>query len=154
MPSPIAAWLGAHGVKALPGYSLFLLPWIGTKSATGFTNRAQSSSYFSGGELLSSSLQNDEFTEDLWLDTGTYKIAHIYRKGTDMGIHSLQLNAVEKGTVDAYNAAASSNNYTEVTGVVLTAGLYTFKVKMATKNASSTAYYGAVNSSAWIRTGA
>jgi hypothetical protein len=128
------------------------LPISGTKTATGFTTRAQSASVVGMGYLRNAGAQNDEFTDDFWLDTGTWKAAAIYNKNTDEGIFSILFNGVSQGTVDAY-AAVSDNNYSELAGlVVATAAITTVKVATTSKNGSSSGYFNYINSVALIRT--
>jgi hypothetical protein len=139
-----------------PGYTWQYLPWMGSKTNTLWSSRLQSNAQIGGGYLRTDTgAQNNEISWDIWLDVGTYKYAQIYNKNTDEGIYSVQLDGVEKGTIDAYAAAPANNAYTEITGItVSTAGVKNFKLKMATKNASSSAYNAYINSVAWIRTGA
>lgn len=154
MPSAIAGWLRNRGVVATPGYTVAIVPWAGSKTNTNFNTRAQDSTSLGGGILRNGGLQNAEVTWDVWLDAGTYKFALVYRKDTDAGIYTVTLNAVSQGTIDAYNAAGSFNNYSELTGLTVAAGLKELKLAILTKNASSTNYWAQVQSIALIRTGA
>lgn len=153
MPTAVVGTLGRRGTAATPGYSVFIVPWAGSKANTTFDTRAQASSNLGGGRLESSGAQNSEVSWDIWLDAGTYKFALLHTQADNAGIYSVQLDTVEKGTIDGYNAVATVV-YSEVTGIAVTAGLKTFKLKMATKHASSTSYQARVHSCAWIRTGA
>jgi len=149
-------WLTASSASAsaTPGFSVFITPWMGTKSNTLFATRTQSSAELGGGRLdTATTAQNNLFTQDQWLDTGTYKVALLCATGTDRGIFNITgINGTQ--TVDSYAGAAADNAYTEVTGIVVTSGLKTVQVSMATKNASSSAYGGSLQSLALIRTGA
>lgn len=140
-----------------PGYTWEWIPWMGSKAHTGWdiSNRQQGSGYLGGGRLRNDAGAQNSYIEcDTWQDTGTYKYAHIYNKNADEGTYSIRIDGVEKGTIDAYNAAASDNNYSEVTAItVATAGVKTFRLQMATKNASSSGYWAYVQSTKWIRTG-
>lgn len=148
-------WVRNRGITALPGYFIAAnAPWGGTKSNTLFATSSQSSARLGGGSLdTDTTAQNNLFTEDRWADDGTYKLALIYAKGTDQGIHNFT-GASGTQTVDAYAAAASENNYSEVTAIAVTKGLKTIQDQMATKNASSTAFGGKVNTWAYVRTAA
>lgn len=155
MPTSISAWFNTRGIAATPGYSVFILPWAGVKAHSGWETRDQGSALLGGGWLRSSGTQNNYIEWDIWLEAGTYKCALIYRRNTDAGIFHIQLDGVDKGTVDSYAAAFDNNNYTEVGSIaVASAGLKTFTLKMASKNASSSNYAGNIQSCAWIRTGA
>jgi len=155
MPTSVVHFFRQRGVAATPGYSIFLTPWVGIKAATGFDTRFQTSAALGGGTWYNSGgAQNDEWTLDKWFDAGTYKAALLYYKASSQGIHSIQLDGVEQGQIDGYAAGASQNNYSEITGLSVTAGLKVIKDKIATKNASSSAYYGTSATLSWIRTGA
>ncbi len=143
------------GGSDTPGYTWIYLPWMGTKSNTGWATRTQSSTELGGGRLVTDNTnQNNLFTVDIWMDVGTYKAALVHGKNTTFGIVNLTgINGTQ--TFDGYNGSATSNNYTEVTGIaVATAGVKTLTFTMATKNASASAYGAALNSIALIRTGA
>ena len=86
-------------------------------------------------------------------DAGTFKLAVIHSVGTDQGIHNFT-GVSGTQTVDGYAGVGAANTYTEVTGIAVTAGLKTIQDSMATKNASSSAYGGKVNTWAYVRTGA
>lgn len=75
---------------------------------------------------------------------GTYTITLMHVKNTDHGIYSVQVDAVEVGTVDGYNGSRSPQSIGSVTGVAIATGKHTLRLKMATKNASSSNYYGEV----------
>lgn len=153
MPTPVVHLFRSRGVVATPGYSVFALPWAATKTNTNWATRTQSSGELGGGYLQTdSTAQNNLFTNDHWLDAGTHKWAQINDQNTDQGIYNITgINGTQ--TVDGYGALAS-NVYTEVTSITVTAGVKTVTVTMATKNASSSAYGGRLQSYAAIRTGA
>lgn len=101
----------------------------------------------------STGAQNAEFTYDQAMSAGTWSVFVIHIKGTDRGIISVQIDSVEVGTIDTYNGSLSRNQVGSVTGISVAAtGQKEIKLKMATKNASSSSYYGTVNLITWIRT--
>ena len=154
------AWIRTGGTPSTPGgtdtpgYTWEWIPWMASKSNTTFDTRAQSSVQFGGGYLTNSGgAQNSEVVTDFWEDTGTFTYGQVYGGGTDAGICHIRIDDVDKGTIDGYNAG--NNAYGTVVGVTNgTAGVKKFAVKMATKNASSTSFYGQLNSAKWTRTGA
>lgn len=154
MPIVLQHFLMVGGIAATPGYFWARTPFAGTKSNTNWATRTQSSSALAGGRLdTDSTAQNNLFTQDDWLDDGTYKIALIHQVDTDQGIYNITgINGTQ--TVDGYAAGAAFNTYTEVSGITVTAGLKTVQVSMATKNASASAYGGELNTYAIVRTGA
>lgn len=156
MPTPVVHVFRSRGIAALPGYSVFIEPWAGLKTSSGGApTRTQSSAALGGGYYGTGVTTVNNYIEtDIWLDVGTYKVALIYHKDTDAGIYDIQLDGVSKGTVDGYAAAATNNNYSEVTGIAVTKGLKVLKLNMGSKNASSSAYGMYLQSVAWIWTGA
>lgn len=136
-----------------PGYTVELVPWMGTKANTNWATRTQVSSVLGGGRLdTDTTAQNNLFTNDIWADAGTYQVVVIHDTDTDQGIHNIT-GVSGTQTVDAY-AAAASNVVSTTTGIAVTAGVKTMQDSMATKNASASAYGGKLNSIKWIRTGA
>lgn len=148
-------WVRNRGTAALPGYFISDTPWAGVKTVTASESRAQQSTSLSGGLFRpGTGAQNDEYTRDLQFQDGTYKIAQIGEKNTNRGIASVQLDGVEKASIDWYNAASADAQYQEVTGIALTAGLKVAKTAGTTKNASSSGYVLFISTEAWVRTGA
>ena len=123
------------------------------KSTTGFTY--STSSNYRLGFVAQSSAQNDEIVFPVGLQAGTYRLEFLYGKGSNCGIATFYLDATSLGTIDTYNAATSYNDASAITSItVATSGWYDFKIKMATKNGSSSGYvcrWQAVN---LVRTGA
>jgi hypothetical protein len=104
------------------------------------------SSMIRNGRKRSSGTQNDEINFDVTLGAGTWDIEILHNTGTNLGIYSVQLDSVEVGTIDGYSGASVYNVRSSVTGVsVATAGKKRLKLKMATKNASSSSYYGSIS---------
>lgn len=140
-----------------PGFTWMYVPWMGVKSATGFSIRQQSSTLMGAGYWCAANpgTINDEWTVDIWLEAGTYKYTEFSVTDANGGISTYSLNGTSIGTIDHYNAVGADNVYTEITGIVIaTAGVYTFKDKMASKNGASGGYMHRAQSAAFIRTGA
>lgn len=157
MPSAIAGlgWWRVRGVTALPGYSLFRTPWSTSNySTTGTWTPNQNSGFLGGGQYYNTPAQNDQFTNNEWLNNGTYKISVLYIQSTDKAIMTWKIAGSSVGTIDAYNASNLNNIYAEITGITVVAGLSTVQVIAATKNASSSNYYIQMHTYALIRTGA
>jgi hypothetical protein len=97
------------------------------------------------GTKDSGGAQNSEISWDLIIPAGTWRIDVMHRKGSDRGVYSVQIDAVEQGTIDGYAAATAYNQTGSVTGIaVATTDKHTLKLKMATKNASSSSYVGSI----------
>lgn len=102
-----------------------------------------------GAQKESSAAQNDEICFDVVLAKGTWTVELMHNKYTDRGIYSVQFDTVEKGTIDGYNASQQYNVRSTVTGITVSAtAKIRLKLKMATKNASSSNYRGSIN---WIQ---
>ncbi len=157
MPLNVVHFYAGSGVLTTPGYSIFLTPWMDKGKAVVGTSPTlnQTSAALGGGNIFENPPAiNDSVSWDIWLDTGTYKLSLIHTTQNDIGIYSMQLNSVAQGTIDGYAAGATGNVYTEITGIAVTSGSKTFKFLMSSKNASSSNYKYAVNTIAWLRTGA
>lgn len=95
------------------------------------------------GTKNSSGAQNDEINFDVILSAGTWTVELIHATGANRGIYSIQFDGVEKGTIDGYNAGGATNVRSSVGSItVSTPGKVRLKIKMATKNASSSSYFG------------
>lgn len=145
-----------RGVAATPGYFIASTPFAGVKSTVGNHGRFQDSTYLAGGSVGNNAgaAVNDEWLEDHWLSTGTYKAALITDKDINRGIAHIRSNGADLGTVDMYSAASLTNQYAEVTGIAVVAGLKVVGTKIASKNASSSSYYFFVQTLSLVRTGA
>lgn len=145
---------GPGGTIALPGYSVFILPWAAHKSNVGTVSRFQNSGMLGGGQTaVTGSGASNSIGWDIYLEAGTYKFALLHGKEPDVGIYSPQFSGVSQGLIDGYAAAQALNTYSEITGIVVTAGLKTFTLGCPTKNASASDYSLRFHALAWIRTG-
>lgn len=127
--------------------------WQASFANTNWSTRVNDANQLGMGRLASSGAQNDEVSWQVWMDVGTWKFSLVHNTGAILGIYSVRLDGVEQGTIDGYAGAGASNVYSEVTGIsVTTAGVKTLALRMATKNASSTQYYGLIQSIALIKT--
>lgn len=85
--------------------------------------------------------QNDEISWDVTLAAGTWTLDFYYTQSAAGGIATITLGAISVGTVDTYNASTVKNVHTAITAIAVgTTQKYRLKFKMATKNASSTAF--------------
>lgn len=152
----------ATGVKWSPplagsssgGSNVHLDPFLGPDGQTNWSTVFFTSTRFHGAFIYSTgAVANDEMYWDVYLAAGTFKFKMLHEKDTDRGIYSIQIDGVEVGTIDGYAASSTSNVQTTVTGIVVaTAGLKRLKLKMATKNASSSGYRGSIQAAALRRT--
>ena len=132
-----------------------IVPWGQPKSTVGGFTRGQANTYFGGGSSYGSGAQNDEVTWDVLLDSGTWQLTHIDQKLFNRGIVTYYLDATSLGTQDWYNATQVAPFVATITGItVATAGWYTLKLKVESKNASSSAYYWSAVYLVLQRTGA
>ena len=104
--------------------------------------------------------QNNEVVFELPrpLLAGTWTIVLCHRQGTALGIYTVSVSPDASAwtnltTIDGY-AGAGASTRSAVTGLTIAAGMQFIRLKMATKNASSSAYQGLVNFLAGMRTGA
>ena len=108
---------------------------------------------FYGGYNLSSGAQNDEIAWDVVLSAGTWTIQLTHYTINSGGIYSVRIDGVEVGTIDGYVDPGGPNAVGLIPGVVIaTTGKKRVSLKMATKHASSSNYYGLVQHVQFRRT--
>lgn len=97
------------------------------------------------GYKLSGGNQNDEINWDVVLAAGTWTFELLHVKAANFGIYSVQLDGVEKGTIDGYNSSTQYNQRTAVSSIaVATTAKIRVKLKMTSKNVGSSGYYGCI----------
>jgi hypothetical protein len=141
----------AWTAPVLPRY-VFVVGVSAPSATTGFTANVDLSSQF-GDYRISTSAQNDTITWPVTLDAGTYTLTLIHSKGTSRGIYTIKIDGSSVGTIDGYNGS-TTNNVTDLASIAVTGGYHTVEFLMATKNGSSSAYYGIINGFSLTRTGA
>jgi hypothetical protein len=131
-------------------HAVFCAPNSGTWTST----IAGAGSYMMGGFRFGASTINNESTWTVPLQAGTYTFGLVHRKDTNRGIYTVSLDGSTIATIDGYNATGLET-FTETTGVTIaTDGSHSLRFLMASKNASSSAYFGAIEGFFFARTGA
>lgn len=140
--------------------------------ATSFSVLAGSASYadwnFNGHELnngryfghrrLSGAIQNSYVTFLLpWLAPGVWNITIHHYPGTDRGTYFIAVSAdglawSELGKIDGYVASSPRAARSTITGVVIPERTRFIRVKMESKNASSTGYFGDISMVSGVQT--
>lgn len=127
----------------MPATPNIFLPCLQTPiNAVNFPAAAAQSAAWLVGELVSDGTQNAEVSFDFYSEAGTYDLILLHRRNTNRGIYTLQVDGATVATVDGYSGSASAIR-TVTSGVVLTDGQHRLRVLMATKNASSSSFFGA-----------
>lgn len=137
-----------------------LLPWVvdvdvfpAAISNTNWDTITLATVYLYGAGKLSSGAQNDEIAWDIVLAAGTWTLELIHTKNTNLGIYTVSLDGTTIGTIDGYNGSAANNSRGSITGIAVAAsGKTRLKLKMATKNASSSSYFGLIHALQMRRT--
>lgn len=128
--------------------------WVGHKSSVGTPTRANASTYLGMGYLLIPNAQNNEAVWPLYLDSVTWKVAHVHIDDPSYGIATFIFDGTTIGTIDYYAGAGAINQYDEITGYAqATPKAGDLTIRAATKNASSSGYALEMISIALIRTG-
>jgi hypothetical protein len=79
------------------------------------------------------------------LRAGIWDLELLHAKGVNRGIYSVRRDDVEVGTIDGYAGGLTTNVYSTITGIVVPwSGTHKIGLVMATKNGSSSAYYGTI----------
>jgi hypothetical protein len=112
---------------------------------------AFSAAYLMNLRVMSDGNQNDEIWFLETLLAGTYTFELWSYRSTDIGIYSVYFGNRLVGTLDGYGAGAAL--VSSITGIkVDSSGDVAIKLKMATKNASSSDYLGAITAIVLTRT--
>lgn len=120
---------------------------------TNWNSPAATVAHVYNGQMASSGAQNDEIGWDIMLPAGTWTFELIHAKSTDRGIYTVALDGSSVGTIDGYNNPSLVNQRSQITGIVAaTSEQVRLTLTMATKNASSSAYFGGINHLQFKRT--
>lgn len=127
-------------------------------SQTNFDSVSYSSAKPKGYTRFTSGAQNAEvvFGRE-YFEAGTYVPIVVHFSGTNRGIYTVSISEdaaawTDIGTVDGY-AASGIATRSEVAAVSIAEGRYFVRLKMATKNASSSSYLGDLTEVMFTRTG-
>jgi spore cortex formation protein SpoVR/YcgB (stage V sporulation) len=89
----------------------------------------------------STTADGDEIVYKVYLSAGTYQLSTIGLHHTDSGIIKIYLNTDLIDTIDQYSAAPSQANQIKLTSVTVSDNaIYSLKIKLDGKNASSSDY--------------
>jgi len=128
-------------------------------SATNFSTATQSNSRYLAGYQTSTGAQNAEVVYRLRgpLAAGTWSIRLAHSTNTSNGIYTIATSTdgsswTDLTTIDGYAAALDPDVITDATGLTVPAGTAYIRLKMATKNASSSNYYGVFSALTGVRT--
>lgn len=111
----------------------------GTQDKT-FSYTVNTSYEFARYASISSAAQNDVYELSFILKAGSYNLTFLYDKGTTRGIASIYLDDSLIGSIDCYNGSTVAVNRTSYIITISKSGVHTLKIKMLSKNASSTGY--------------
>ena len=121
------------------------IPVVFADSATNWNTLSMSTSFMFGTVLQSSSAQNATITYSFWAPKGAFTLSLMHRKTSQAGIYSVSVDGGSIGTIDGYNSSTVNNALdTTLTGTLASTGIHTITFTMATKNGSSTNYYGSI----------
>lgn len=117
-----------------------IVAWGNAKSSSGSYARAQQPS-LCGGYAADGTLINNYLTWDVPLIAGTWTVTVMYTQSTSTGVFTASVDGVDLSpTVDMYGAG-TYNMVAQWTGVsVASSGVKEFKLRVLSKNASSSAY--------------
>lgn len=112
------------------------------------------------GRIVSSGTQNDEINFDLAVPAGTWTLELMHTRVAAFGIYTVTIDGAAPSTyggsadtIDGYAASTTPNVRTTITGIVLSSSaVRRVKLKMATKNASSTGYTGGIQGLRLVKT--
>jgi hypothetical protein len=117
-----------------------------------YLNVNDTGSAYSGWVNISSGAQNDAISFDFACAAGTYSFELFHLAFTNRGIYTVRIDGVSVGTIDGYAAAILTPSRDVVTGIAIAAGQHTVTLLMATKNASSSSFFGIIERAVLTRT--
>jgi len=135
--------LGAGG-SGVDNWLIDLNPLTGSHGNTNWTTMNIDAAEIWAADIESSGAQNDEIYWDLGISGGTWDFSLLHHKGSNRGIYTVSIDGSSIGTIDGYNGSPSKNIISVITGASITAGKRRLKLKMATKNGSSSNYFGTI----------
>lgn len=128
-------------------------------AATNFSTNTQSNSRHLAGYQLSSGAQNAEvvYRVPQSLAAGTWSLRLVHSTNTSNGIYTIATSPdgstfTDLTTIDGYAGSAVAAVITDATGLTVPAGTTYLRLKMATKNGSSSNYFGAFSALTGVRT--
>lgn len=146
-----AALLNTHlrdNLNAVWPWEINLLGLSGTSNTNFSTNSFASDNPY----IASTSAQNAYVEWQVALSAGTWSVFLNHYKGSDRGIYTVAIAGSTAGTIDGYNASSTSA-VGSITGISVAAtGVQAIRFTMATKNASSSSYFGAIFGVQLLRT--
>lgn len=154
LPNDANKFFDGTGAFSVPPATSVVYPWLVDvnvfPTAISQTNwdtiLGEAATDLYGWAKSSSGAQNAEICWDVVLAAGTWTVELIHHQAGDRGIYSVQFDTVEQGTIDGYNAVETHNVRSSVSGITVAAtAKVRLKLKMATKNASSSSYKGVVH---------
>lgn len=139
---------------AAPYAKVVWLDVLGTAVAnTNWSTLARLTTAYLNTTKNSSGVSGDSIEWDVLLGAGTYTFDLFHMKDADVGIYTLSIDGVDKGTIDGYAAAPAASSLPAITGIVLaTSGIKRVKLRMVTKNGASSAYFGRISGAKFTRT--
>lgn len=137
----------------LAPHHLDVPPWAAWAASDGTPTRTVSSSSLSMGQARRSTVNN--YVEwDFYVDAGTYTLTWIYNQNTNLGIATASIDGVDLSpTIDGYGASAP-NTVAQWAGLVISAGDHTLRMRVDSKNASSSDWFQMNQWFTFTRTGA
>ena len=112
-----------------------------------------SSSAIFGGTILSSGAQNEYVEWDISVVPGTYELTLLHTEANNRGIYTVAIDGAAVGTIDGY-AVSVASVFDRISSIaVATAGLVPIRFTMATRNGSSSNFYGSISGFTLTRTG-
>lgn len=111
-----------------------------------FTQTAGTASTIAyGGDEESTGAQNAARWWYLDIHPGTWDFSMVHTTAVNRGIYSIRLDDIEVGTIDGYSSPSVANVRSTVSGVKVTSGgRHKLSLVMASKNGSSSSYFGTV----------
>lgn len=120
---------------------------IATAGNTNWDTLIVSSSHTFNAAKQSSGAQNAMIEWFVPLSAGTWAFELMHSQDSNRGIYTVTVGSQTIGTIDGYSAVTANNvrSSTSPNFTISQSGLYLLALTMATKNASSSSFFGVIN---------
>lgn len=140
-------------VDAATPWNIDINPILKPATQSGWADVVKDDNQLMNGQLQSDGAQNRSVGWDITLGAGTWDFTLLCTTNSNQGIVTVSFDGVSVGTIDLYSAALTQNVLKSITGIsVASTAKVRLLLKMATKNASSSSYYGVISALGLRRT--
>ena len=140
---------GGYGVFQPNSHIFYYVPRSATSGVWTITLGSQPF----GGVVASAGTQNEYAEWSASVVPGTYTFSILHDVDNNRGIYTVAIDGTDVGTIDGYAAAAAAAHDTIASITLTQAGVVPIRLTMATRNGSSSNFFGSISGITLTRTG-